>query len=239
MEMASEISELVGRLRSVFRMVFNKLKSKTMTEKSLDGEVLRVLKDYSVTEKHLKLKFSEPKDEVYKVEKGRTPYDVLCYGNIVGKDFRIFINNKFGDLYSKSLNDITTYNNLIRLYLGIRQQRLKRKVIIDRDKVYKRVLGEEIISYGVFVFDARKRGFNFFLLEEIDDDFYVNPRNTMFQARYSPQISKTPLDYYSFMTKLIDATVDSLKKSKASIEAEVLILQTIKQQIMSIKGKNE
>jgi hypothetical protein len=88
-------------------------------------------------------------------------------------------------------------------------------------------------------FDVRKRGFNFFLLEEIDDDFYVNPRNTMFQARYSPQISKTPLGYYSFITKLIDATVDSLKKSKASIEAEVLILQTIKQQIMSIKGKNE
>jgi hypothetical protein len=36
---------------------------------------------------------------------------------------------------------------------------------------------------------------------------------------------------------LIDAIVESLKKSKASIEAEVLILQTIKQQIMLIKGK--
>jgi hypothetical protein len=239
MEMASEISELVGILRSVFQMVFDELKSKNITEKSLDEEVLRVLRNYVIAKKHLKLNFSEPKDEIYKVEKGRTPYDVLCYGNIVRKDFRILINNKFGNLYSKSLNDITTYNNLIRLYLDIRQQKLKGKVIIDGDKVYKRVLGEEIISYGVFVFDARKRGFNFFLLEEIDDDFYVNPRNTMFQARYSPQISKTPLDYYSFMTKLIDATVDSLKKSKASIEAEVLILQTIKQQIMSIKGKNE
>jgi hypothetical protein len=237
--MASEISELVEILRSVFKIVFNKLKSKTITEKSLDGEVLRVLRNYSVAEKHLKLNFSEPKDEIYKVEKGRTPYDVLCYGNIVGKDFRIFINNKFGDLYSKSLNDITTYNNLIRLYLDVRQQRLKGKVIIDEDKIYRRVLGEEIISYGVFVFDARKRSWNFFILEEVDDEFYVNPRNTMFQVKYKPLISKTPLDYYSFVTKLIDATVDSLKKSKASIEAEVLILQTIKQQIMLIKEKNE
>jgi hypothetical protein len=239
MEMASEISELAGILRNVFHMVFGKLKSKKVTEKSLDEEVLRVLRSYVIDKENLRLNFSEPKDEVYKVEKGRTPYDILCWGNIVKKDFRILINNKFGNLYSKSLNDVTTYNNFIRLYLGIRQQRLKGKVIIDRDKVYKRVLGEEIISYGVFVFDARKRGFNFFLLEEIDDDFYVNPRNTMFQVRYSPQISKTPLDYYSFMTKLIDAIVDSLKKSKASIEAEVLILQTIKQQIMSIRGKNE
>jgi hypothetical protein len=239
MEMASEISELAGILRNVFHMVFVKLKSKKVTEKSLDEEVLRVLRSYVIDKENLRLNFSEPKDEVYKVEKGRTPYDILCWGNIVKKDFRILINNKFGNLYSKSLNDVTTYNNFIRLYLGIRQQRLKGKVIIDRDKVYKRVLGEEIISYGVFVFDARKRGYNFFLLEEIDDDFYVNPRNTMFQVRYSPQISKTPLDYYSFMTKLIDAIVDSLKKSKASIEAEVLILQTIKQQIMSIRGKNE
>jgi len=69
MEMASEISELVGILRSVFQIVFNKLKSKTITEKSLDGEVLRVLKNYSVSERHLKLNFSEPKDEIYKVEK--------------------------------------------------------------------------------------------------------------------------------------------------------------------------
>jgi hypothetical protein len=217
-------------------MVFDKLKSKNITEKSLDEEVLRVLRKYVMTKKQLNLNFSEPKDEIYKVEKGRTPYDILCYGNIVGKNFRIFINNKFGELYSKSLNDITTYNNLIRLYLDVRQQRLKGKVIIDEDKIYRRVLGEEIISYGVFVFDTQKRGFNFFLLEEIDDEFYVNPRNTMFQVKYSPQISKIPLDYYSLVTKLIDTIVDSLRKSKASIETEVLILQTIKQQIMSIKG---
>jgi hypothetical protein len=113
---------------------------------------------------------------------------------------------------------------------------LKSEITIDRNKIYKRVLGKEIISYGVFVFDSQKRSFNFFLLEEIDDDLYINPRNTIFQVKYRPQISKTPLDYYSFIIKLIDVIIGSLSKSKASIETEILILQTIKQQIISIRG---
>jgi hypothetical protein len=236
MGIASEIKELIGILRNVFQMVFERLKSKNITEKSLDKEVLWILENYEIIKENLKLKFSEPKDEIYKAEKGRTPYDVLCYGKINKKGVKIFINNKFGNLYSNARNDITTYNNLIRLYLDIRQQRLKGKITIDRNKIYKRVIGKEIISYGVFVFDSQKRGFNFFLLEEIDDDLYINPRNTMFQVKYSPQISKTPLDYYSFIIKLIDAIIGSLSKSKASIETEILILQTIKQQIISIRG---
>jgi hypothetical protein len=236
MGIASEIRELIGILRNVFQMVFERLKSKNITEKSLDKEVLWILENYEIIKENLKLKFSEPKDEIYKAEKGRTPYDVLCYGKINKKGVKIFINNKFGNLYSNARNDITTYNNLIRLYLDIRQQRLKGKITIDRNKIYKRVIGKEIISYGVFVFDSQKRGFNFFLLEEIDDDLYINPRNTMFQVKYSPQISKTPLDYYSFIIKLIDAIIGSLSKSKASIETEILILQTIKQQIISIRG---
>jgi hypothetical protein len=59
----------------------------------------------------------------------------------------------------------------------------------------------------------------------------------MFQVKYSPQISKTPLDYCSFVIKLIDAIISSLSKSKASIETEILTLQTIKQQIISIRRK--
>jgi hypothetical protein len=236
MGMALEIKELTGILRNVFQMVFERLKSKNITEKSLDKEVLGILENYEITKENLKLKFSEPKDEIYKAEKGRTPYDILCYGKINNKGVKIFINNKFGNLYSNTRNDVTTYNNLIRLYLDIRRQRLKGKITIDKNKIYKRVLGKEIISYGVFVFDSQKRGFNFFLLEEIDDELYINPRNTMFQVKYSPQISKTPLDYYSFIIKLIDAIIGSLSKSKASIETEILILQTIKQQIISIRG---
>ena len=237
MGMALEIKELAGILRNAFQMVFERLKSKNITEKSLDKEVLEVLENYEIIKENLKLKFSEPKDEIYKAEKGRTPYDILSYGKINKKDVKIFINNKFGNLYSNTRNDITTYNNLIRLYLDIKQQRLKSEITIDRNKIYKRVLGKEIISYGVFVFDSQKRSFNFFLLEEIDDDLYINPRNTMFQVKYRPQISKTPLGYYSFIIKLIDVIIGSLSKGKASIETEILILQTIKQQIISIRGK--
>jgi len=237
MGMALEIKELTGILRNVFQMVFERLKSKNITEKSLDKEVLGVLENYEITKENLKLKFSEPKDEIYKAEKGRTPYDILCYGKINKKGVKIFINNKFGNLYSNTRNDITTYNNLIRLYLDIKQQRLKSEITIDRNKIYKRVIGKEIISYGVFVFDSQKRGFNFFLLEEIEEKLYINPRNTMFQVKYSPQISETPLDYYSSIIKLIDAIISSLSKSKASIETEILTLQTIKQQIISIRGK--
>jgi len=239
MGMALEIKELTGILRNVFQMVFERLKSKNITEKSLDKEVLGILENYEIIKENLKLKFSEPKDEIYKAEKGRTPYDILCYGKINKKDVKIFINNKFGNLYSNTRNDITTYNNLIRLYLDIKQQRLKSEITIDRNKIYKRVIGKEIISYGVFVFDSQKRDFNFFLLEEIEEKLYINPRNTMFQVKYSPQISKTPLDYYSFIIKLIDAIIGSLSKSKASIETEILILQTIKQQIISIRGKED
>jgi hypothetical protein len=239
MGMALEIKELTGILRNVFQMVFERLKSKNITEKSLDKEVLGILENYEIIKENLKLKFSEPKDEIYKAEKGRTPYDILCYGKINKKDVKIFINNKFGNLYSNTRNDITTYNNLIRLYLDIKQQRLKSEITIDRNKIYKRVIGKEIISYGVFVFDSQKRGFNFFLLEEIEEKLYINPRNTMFQVKYSPQISKTPLDYYSFIIKLIDAIIGSLSKSKASIETEILILQTIKQQIISIREKED
>jgi hypothetical protein len=236
MGIASEIKEVAGILRNAFQMVFKRLKSKNIAEKSLDKEVLWILENYEIIKENLKLKFSEPKDEIYKAEKGRTPYDILCYGKINKKDVKIFINNKFGNLYSNARNDITTYNNLIRLYLDIKQQRLKSEITIDRNKIYKRVIGKEIISYGVFVFDSQKRGFNFFLLEEIEEKLYINPRNTMFQVKYSPQISKTPLDYYSFIIKLIDAIIGSLSKSKASIETEILILQTIKQQIISIRG---
>ena len=236
MKKNSEIKILANRLKTIFNKVFNELKNKDITEKSLDKEVLKALKKF---EKNLELKFSKPEDEIYKAEKGRTPYDILCYGKINKKDFKIFINNKFGDLYSDARNDITTYNNLLRLYLDIRQQRLKGKITIDKNKIYKRVLGKEIISYGVFVFDSQKRGFNFFLLEEIEEEIYINPRNTKFQVKYKPQISKTPLDYYSFVNKLIDAIIESLNKSKASIETEILCLEYIKQQIKSISRERK
>jgi len=89
----------------------------------------------------------------------------MTYYVMKKKEFRIFINNKFGNLFSNARNDITTYNNLIRLYLGISKQRLAEEIKIDRKLILKRVSNEEIISYGVFVVDNKKRGHNFFLKE--------------------------------------------------------------------------
>ncbi|MEO0138838.1 MAG: hypothetical protein ABIL48_03110, partial [candidate division WOR-3 bacterium] len=108
-------------------------------------------------------------------------------------------------------------------------------VVINRNLIYKRVSGEEIVSYGIFVVDKYKNGANFFLLEEIQDEFYVNPRNTMFQVRYNPSIGK-PIDYYSFCIKLIDAILESLNKSLKAIETERLVISSLKKQLMEIKS---
>ena len=202
-------------------------------DRTLDIEVLKCLKNFEIDKQNFKLKIRELKDTIYKIEKERTSYDLLPYGKINNKKFKVFINNKFGNLYSKARNDITTYNNLLRLYLNIDQQRIKR-IIVDKDAIYKRILGEEIIGYGVFVFDKKRRGSKFFLLEEVDDEFYINPRNTMFQIKYNPNLVN-PVDYYSFVIKLIDSVIDSLTKSKASIETEIIVLKTIKQRILELK----
>ncbi len=140
-----------------------------------------------------------------------------------------------GDIESNARNDVTTYNNLLRLYLGISKQRLTSKVVIDRDLIYRRISGEEIVSYGIFVVDKDKRGANFFLLEEIRDEFYVNPRNAMFQVKYKPLIGK-PIDHYSFCTKLIDAVLESLNRSLEAIETELLVISNLKEQLMKIKS---
>jgi hypothetical protein len=123
----------------------------------------------------------------------------------------------------------------LRLYLDINQQRLRDKIIIDKSKIYKKIIEEEIIFYGVFVFDNKKRGSKFFLLEEIDEEFYINPRNTMFQVKYNPKLLESPLRYYSFLIKLIDSTIVSLEKSKSTIETEILTLRTIKAEIIKLK----
>jgi len=230
-----ELEILAKEVRKIFGYVYEKIRDKDISEKKLDSEVLTVLKNTEFSSrKTLKISFSEPKDEIYKAEAGRTPYDLLCYGEINKKEFKIFINNKFGNLFSNARNDITTYNNLIRLYLGISKQRLAEEIKIDRKLILKRVSNEEIISYGVFVVDNKKRGYNFFLLEEVRDEFYINPRNTMFQIKYSPSIGK-PIEYYSFCIKLIDATIDSLEKNLNATKTEIIILGKIKETIMRIR----
>jgi len=205
-----DLEILAKEVRKIFGYVYERIRDKDISEKKLDSEVLTVLKNTEfLSRKTLKISFSEPKDEIYKAEAGRTPYDLLCYGEINKKEFKIFINNKFG-------------------------KRLAEEIKIDRKLILKRVSNEEIISYGVFVVDNKKRGYNFFLLEEVRDEFYINPRNTMFQIKYSPSIGK-PIEYYSFCMKLIDATIDSLEKNLNATKTEIIILGQIKETIMRIR----
>jgi len=234
----NELKILAEKLREIFNKVYNKIKDRELTDRNLDKEVLDVIKEFEISEEQLEIKFSEPRDNIYTAEGGRTPYDLLCYGKINGKEFKIFINNKFGNLQSNGRNDITTYNNLLRLYLGIDKQRLTSKITIDRNLIYKRVSGEEIVSYAVFVVDNKKRGANFFLLEEVKDDFYVNPRNTMFQIKYSPLLGE-PIDYYSFCIKLIDAVIKALNINLNKAKAEIIALHAIKEEIIKIKQDGE
>ena len=231
-----ELKLLTEKLRKIFSKVFDELKDKNLTNKNLDEKVLEVVKKYGISQKNLEIKFSEPKDETYKAESGRTPYDLLCFGKVNGKNFTIFINNKLGNLNSNARNDITTYNNLLRLYLGTSKQRLTSKITIDGNLIYKRVSGEEIVSYAVFAVDNKKRGAKFFLLEEIKDDFYVNPRNTMFQIKYAPSLGE-PIDYYSFCIALIDAILEALNKSLKVTKTEIIVLGKIKEEIMKIKRR--
>jgi len=44
---------------------------------------------YEISPKDLQMEFSKPKDTIYSSESGRTPYDILCSGNIKGIKFAV------------------------------------------------------------------------------------------------------------------------------------------------------
>jgi len=128
----------------------------------------------------------------------------LIFGKIYEKDFKIFLNNKLGDLESGARNDVTTYNNLLRLYLGVKSQRLSGEIQIDRNLLLKRARGDEIISYAMFILDKNTGNFNFFFLEEVADAFVLN---------------------------LIEATIRALRASIEKAEEEIGILKHLKEKI--------
>ena len=229
-----ELLILKERLSQVFEKVYDSLKDKRITNRTLDNQVLTILRQCTIKEEDFEMHFSEPRDEIYTVEGGRTPYDVLCCGKVNNKRFRAFINNKFGDIHSSTRNDVTTYNNLLRLYLSIKEQRLTHEITLNKRIIYDRIAGNEILTYAMFVVDRRKRGYRFFLLEEVADDFYVNPRNTMFQVRYSPQL-RDPRSFYDFVIELINATVKALETSLRATQTEISILKYIKIELTKIK----
>jgi|Deesub1362B_J571_1020462.scaffolds.fasta_scaffold00003_365 hypothetical protein len=183
--------------------------------------------------------FLEPRDTIYRAEGGRTPYDILINGRIDNCPFMIFLNNKVGNLESSARNDTTTYNNLIRLYLGINRQRFKKEITLNKRIILNRIRGDEIISYALFVIDINVRKSNFFLLEEIDDDFYVNPRNNMFQVKYKPTLRKKPRTYFEFVDELLNASIEAIKKAINSSKTELLALEYIKSEIYLLENENE
>ncbi len=162
MKESQDLKILSERLREIFMRVYNEIKHRKLTDRTLNAEVLNVLKRSEISEEGLEIKFSEPKDSIYRAESGRTPYDLLAFGKVNGKVFTIFINNKFGNIYGSTRNDITTYNNLLRLYLGISKQRLTSKIVVDGELIYRRIAGEEIVFYAVSWWIREREGLSFF-----------------------------------------------------------------------------
>jgi len=157
------LGKIANQLRDIFTIhVTQKLKKEHLTSANIDEKVLHILSKFSFHGKGMHISFSQPQDDIYNAEKGRTPYDLLCRGEIKNVSFNIFINNKLGNIESKAKNDITTYNNMLRLYLGITSQRLKPNIVIPKDLIHKRITMQSIVSYGLFVIDNNKKQANFF-----------------------------------------------------------------------------
>ena len=238
MEIARRLKRVSEFLRGVFSTeVYPALRRRKITDRTLDHEVLNVVGGREYAANGIVGTFSEPRDSIYKAEGGRTPYDILFYGRIDGQPLMVFINNKYGKIGGATRNDITTYNNLLRLYLGISRQRLKGKIHIDVETIRRRIGGEEIASYGVFVVDKTGvESARFFLLEEVEGPFYVNPRNTMFQIPYDPPLRDIPRDYYEFTVELLNAVEEALQKVIKSTKAELLALNYIKDILHEVRG---
>ena len=228
---------LKKELIPIFDEVVKELTNETdLTDRTLDDKVLNILKDKSVENDNIKMHFSEPMDEKYTSKGGRSPYDLLIYGTVNGIPFKIFLNNKFGKLNSNSKNDTTSYNNLLRLYLDISEQRLSDKITINKKTILNRIMGNEIVSYALFIVDKDStNNYNFFFFEELNDEYYyVNPRNNYFQVEYNPKLNENPITYCEFVEKLIDATIVSLNKSIEKAKSEVYELNYIKSIIKEV-----
>lgn len=185
-----------------------------LDDRELDRKVKEILTSKNVKKNNLEISFKDPEDAIYDASKGRTSYDCLMGGKFEDTIFHIFLNNKLGDLSSKGRNDTTTYNNLLRLYLGTKEILVKEKTEIDPESIRRKVLGKEVASYAIFVVDKyNPKNHRFFFLEEMDDKFYVNPRNNMFQIRYDPPLRSEPLDFVSFIELLFASTLTALNKT--------------------------
>ncbi len=240
MNQIDSLIDIKDHLYIVFSSITrNLVPNLTVSDRSLDVDVFALLASELYETEEIKIKYSEPIDDIYQASAGRSPYDILLFGEIRKTPFKILLNNKFGVINSNTKNDTTTYNNLLRLYLDIPKQRVKKGVFPNYTTIKRRVLGKELFAYALYVFDKDTRKFNLFYLEDINEDFYINPRNSMFQVKYKPSLRKKPMSFYTFIQTLLEESIRALKKRIVSAEDEKDVLIDYCQEIASLNSINQ
>ncbi len=120
--------EILRRLSDALRQkVFPALLSylqnqPSVNEKNLDQLVLDFLSTCSnPISSGYTIQFHSPYDDLaYRPATGRTNHDFVCKGRYkpTHTPISVWVNNKLGNLDASRRNDVTTYNNLLRLYLN-------------------------------------------------------------------------------------------------------------------------
>ncbi len=106
------------------------------------------------------------------------------------------------------------------------------------DAIRRRLKNQEVVAYGILAIDRSLDDYSFFLLKEIEEPLYINPRNTMLQVPYRPNLRQKPRPYKDFILSLLEAIQHALRRTQQSIESELESLEKIRQDIESIAKEN-
>lgn len=222
--MVVELIEQIKRnLMNVFSELFNELiQIEDLDRSNLDKNCASLLSLKEIKTNDISLKFISSED--IEEEEAKEICKMICTGITNEKKTTIYLVIKYGNFSYSGRNNITSYNNLLRLYLKIHDQRLTEESFYDYNSVLRRIRGEEIVLFGIFVIDKQDREYNFFFLEDIAEKLYINPRNSKLQVSYKPPLRKEPQNYNEFMKGILSSTILSLEKKirSASIEKKKL-----------------
>lgn len=242
---SAEPEEILRRLGDALRQkVFPALlsylqKQPSVNETNLDNMVLSFLSAYpNPISPGYTIQFLQPYDLAYRPATGRTHHDFVCKGlyKPTHTTITIWVNNKLGNLAASRRNNVTTYNNLLRLYLDAPYARFHTPSLPSgaTDTIRRRLKNQEVVAYGILAIDKSLNDYSFFLLEEIEEPLYINPRNTMLQVPYRPKLRQKPRPYKDFILSLLEAIQHALQRTQKSIETELASLEKISQDIESI-----
>jgi len=230
--------------QKVFPHVLSYLqKQPSVNEANLDKLVLDFLSTYrNLTLSGYTIQFLPPYDPAYRPDTGRTHHDFVCKGlyRPTSMPVTIWVNDKLGNLDTPRRNDVTTYNNLLRLYLEAPHARIRTPSLPPNatDAILRRLKNQELVAYGILAIDRSLNEYSFFLLEEIEGPLYINPRNTMLQVSYRPKLRQKPQSYKDFILSLLEAIQHALRRTQQSVESELESLEKIRQDIESIAKEN-